>query len=145
VSWTPPADEKAIVRSFLTFLEDRRALYAPYHVEIEYEVERSVQEIRRVCTESLSALPEASRAIGPIRMIRSACRRFLDAPRADSRNLHMRDFEGFRDRASFFTGLGELRAAIGLQIAFLAVQYEIELEAELASILPALDEDSDKE
>ena len=47
----------------------------------------------------------------------------------------------FGDRAGFFTALGELRAGVGAQIAILAVLYKIELEKELASILPAEDKD----
>jgi hypothetical protein len=40
------------------------------------------------------------------------------------------------DRADFFMKLGELRAIVGARLATLAVFYEIELEADLASILP---------
>jgi hypothetical protein len=88
-------------------------------------------------------LTDQSRAAGPVRAIRAACRRFLNEPRADFRNLYQRDFGEFRDQAGFFTALGELRATVGAQIAILAVLYKIELEAELATILPA--EDADEE
>jgi hypothetical protein len=141
VQWTPPSAERDAVRAFLSFLEDRRVLYTPYHLEVGGDVERSVHEIRRRCTEGLAALPDQSRATGPVRAIRAACRRFHDEPRADFRNLYQRDFGEFRDQAGFFTALGELRATIGAQIAILAVLYEVELEAELATILPAEDKD----
>jgi hypothetical protein len=141
VQWTPPSAERDTVRTFLTFLEDRRVLFTPYELEVEGQVERSVHDIRRRCTESLATLPEQSRANPPMRAIRAACRRFLDEPHGDFRNLYMRDFGDFRDRAGFFTALGELRAIVGVQIAILAVQYKIELAAELATIVPAEDDE----
>ncbi len=48
-------------------------------------------------------------------------------------------FGRFADEAGFFVALGELRASIGMQIANLASYYEIELEPDLAAILPAED------
>jgi hypothetical protein len=39
----------------------------------------------------------------------------------------------------FFVALGELRATFGVQIAALAVAYGIDVEDELASILPVED------
>lgn len=140
LSWTSPAAERDTVRGFLTFLEDRRALYQPNNLEVESDVHHSVQAIRQACTDGLTTLDEKSHAVGPIRAIRAACRRFLDEPQADFRNL-MGGLGRFGDRAGFFTALGELRAAVGAQIAILAVVYKIELEAELASILPAEDRD----
>jgi len=103
-------------------------------------VHHSVQAMRQQCTQSLAALDERSPAAGPIRAIRASCRRYLDEPRAESRNLsgHLGRFDG---HAGFFTALGELRAAVGAQLAILAVLYKVEIEAELASIMPAEDKD----
>jgi hypothetical protein len=143
LQWTPPKSERESVRALLTFLEDRRVLYTPENLEVVSEVERSVQEIRRRCTEILTELPEQSPAALAIRMIRAACRSFLDGPRADFRNLYPRDLGDMRDRAGFFTALGELRASVGVQLAILAGRYEIELEAALASIVPFDDWDED--
>jgi hypothetical protein len=118
LSWTAPAAERDTVRGFLTFLEDRRALYQPHHLEVESDVHHSVQAIRQCCTESLKALDEKSHAVGPIRAIRAACRRFLDEPQADFRNL-AGGLGRFGDRAGFFTALGELRATVGRRSRFL--------------------------
>lgn len=136
LQWNPSKSERETVRAFLTFLEDRRVLYTPWHLEVEGEVERSVLAIRKQCNESLAELGEGSPAVWPIRMIRSACRAFLDEPRADFRNLYVRDYGDFRAQAGFFTALGELRALVGIQVAALAVRYEIEIEDQLASIVP---------
>jgi hypothetical protein len=139
LQWSPPDNERKTVRELLTFLEDRRVLYTPGNLEVAGEVEQSVLAIRQHCTQSLAELPEQSRAVSCVRMIRAACRTFLDQPRADFRNLYPRDFGLDRYGAGFFTALGELRARVGVQIAILAVRYEIELEAELASIVPLED------
>jgi hypothetical protein len=143
VSWNPPPAERDTVRSFLTFLEDRRVLFHPYTLEVESDAARSVQAIRQSCTGALAALDDQSQAIGAIRAIRAACRRFSDEPRADFRNL-CGSLRHFDDRAGFFTALGDWRAAVGAQLAILAVLYQIELEAELASIIPAEDQEGNR-
>ena len=139
LQWTPAEDERKTIRTFLTFLEDRRVLYRPQHLELAGEVERSVLAIRQQCTETLSALPEQSPAVFSVRMIRAACRTFLDQPRADFRNLYPRDFDVDRTGAGFFMALGELRARVGVQIAILSVRYQVEIEIELAAIVPLED------
>ena len=123
VQWTPPSAERDAVRAFLTFLEDRRALYVPYEFETISYVVPSVQEIRRHCTETLGTLPEQSRAIASIRTIRAACRQFLHEPRLDMSNPDLKLPVSLRryDMAVFFTALGELRAIVGLQIGILAL------------------------
>jgi len=46
ISWTPPVDERDKAKRLLTFLEDRRALYHPYNMEIGDYVVESILEIR---------------------------------------------------------------------------------------------------
>lgn len=142
VSWKPQAADRDTVRGFLTFLEDRRVLFNPFHLEVEYQVRQSIQQIREQCTNAIGTLPDNSHAIAPLRGIRAACRRFLDEPLTHKRHFHQRDFYG-PEGPEFFTALGEFRAIVGAHVAGLAVLYKIELEAELASIVPA--EDTDKQ
>jgi hypothetical protein len=133
-SWDISNVDRDAVRGFLTFLEDRRVLYVAQQLEVQDHVERSVLDIRKRCTDTLTAISERAPARKHIQAIRAACRRFLDEPHPEFRNLapHGR----FVDEAGFFTALGELRARVGAQIAALALYYDIELEPELASILP---------
>jgi hypothetical protein len=144
VQWTPPADEREILRGLLTALEDRRVLFVPHHLEVVSQVTSSVLQMRETLTKTLQTLPETSRAAGSIRAMRAACRRFLEEPMPDFRNLmrwhggrHADDEEG---SPSFFVALGELRATFGTHIAVLAYQYGLDVEPELASILPSSDE-----
>lgn len=143
VQWTPPADEREIIRGLLTALEDRRVLFVPHHLEVVSHVTSSVLQIRETLTKTLQALPETSRAAGSVRAMRAACRRFLEEPAPDFQNLmrwrgarHLGDEEG---SPSFFVALGELRAMFGLHICALAYQYGVDIEPELASILPSTD------
>jgi hypothetical protein len=145
VSWNPPVAERDAVRGLLTFLEDRRVLFNPTQLEVEWQVTDSIQQVREQCSKAIVALPDSSPAILPIRGIRAACRRFLDEPRSHFPHvgfIRHRDREG--DHPGFFTALGEFRATVGAHVSTLAISYRIELEPELASILPPEDADEPK-
>src|SRR4051812_47731175 len=113
VSWQPPEPERAIIRSLLIFLEDRRALYNPFAFEMEHEVANSVLEIRKTLTDTLQHLQEPSSANSNISAMRSACREYLD----DSRN---EAGMGWRN-SGFLINLGRLRTIFGYHIGQLAV------------------------
>ncbi|TIM69819.1 MAG: hypothetical protein E5Y52_04485 [Mesorhizobium sp.] len=140
-SWDISNAERDEVRKLLAFLEDRRVLYVPQNLEVPGEVERSVQEIRKRCTDALGIVSARSPCLTAIRSIRAACRRFLEEPHSNFRNFEPRDYGRFENQLGFFTALGELRTRVGIQIAELASSYEIEIEPELATILPPDDTD----
>lgn len=141
LQWQPPVDERKIVSAFLTFLEDRRALFNPYHLEIEHQVTESLLKIREESTATLQQLPEESKAVGPIKAIRAACRRFLNEPHTSFPNLSRRLSRRYQDmdECGFFVSLGELRATVGVHVATLAITYDLSIDEELATILPAED------
>ena len=133
VSWNPPKTDRDIVRKLITFLEDRRALYNPYDIEMPVYVARSILEIRKELTAILQSIGDNPEISPHLRAIRAACRKYLDGVGGHSRQrYHFRDFE-------IFAVLGELRAVFGIHIAQLAVKYGIDVEDELASILPIED------
>ena len=141
IQWSDPGPSDAeIIRRFFLFLEDRRVLYNPYHLEVASQVEHSIHEIRAECTRTLQALPPKAFAANPIQAIRAACRKFHD-----DQNEAFRFFDGrwahFEGGPGFFTALGSLRATVGQQAAFLAAYYNIDIEGDLATVLPALEED----
>ena len=148
IQWTPTESEREIVRKLLAFLEDRRVLYVDYRLEVEHEVTDSVKQIRDELTKGLQDLPAESKSAGPIRAMRAACRKFLTEPHPNFRNLmrhgygprHHMDMDG---DPGFFVALGELRATFGIQIAALAFTHDIDVERELASILPAEERDDE--
>lgn len=136
LQWADPGPSDAkIIREFLVFLEDRRVLYNPHNLEVASQVEHSIHQIREQCTKTLQKLPSEAFAVTPIRAIRAAGRRFHD-----DRNEAFRFFDGdihFREGTpGFFTALGAFRATVGQQVALLAAHYDIDIEGDLASVLP---------
>jgi hypothetical protein len=138
IGWKATPVDRNAVRAFLAFLEDRRVLFNPFHLEVEYQVKQSIFDIRTECTQAIGRLSDNSPAIAPIKGIRAACRRFLDEPLVTGRHFHQRDFR-WPESPEFFTALGDFRATVGALVANLAVLYKLNLAQELASIIPAED------
>ncbi len=155
MSWEPPTVDVDVAHRVIVFLEDRRVLYEPAEVEVADHCIESVLEIRRFLTGVLGDGGIAEDLGGHLRAMRAACRHFLTASRAidpgDDPDLWTpwrRDRD--RDRFGYRSGLedwnlnqalGELRGVCGIHIAQIAVKYGIDLEEQLASILPT-DDDS---
>ncbi len=135
VSWTPPETDRDVVRKLITFLEDRRALYNPYNIETPMFVDQSLLEIRKELTSILQRIGDNPDISLNLRAMRAACRKYLnEVGDKDRPSFHYREFETF-------AALGELRAVFGIHIAQPAVKYGIDVEEELASILPVEDAD----
>jgi len=127
VSWNPSESERKIVRDTFVFLEDRRALYNDFAHELDREVTQSVLAIRTELTVALKRLPEDSEAMPCLKSMRAACREYMDSARPE---CHGGPF-------SFMAELGKLRAMIGVQVAYLAVKYGIDIDGELIRVIPA--------
>lgn len=130
VQWTPKETERDIARKLLIFLEDRRALYNLFHWEITDQVNRSIIEIRTYLTSLLQDLDDKSNLTPNIRILRAACRKYLDE---NGQHRHFGHSET--------TSLGELRGVFGLQIAEISVKYGLDVEGDLSTILPVEDQD----
>jgi len=136
VSWNPPEDKRNIVRRLVAFLEDRRVLYNEYCMEYGPWVEQSVIEIRRELTDILSGCPEDLQLTGPLRAMRAACRKFLD----DAGHPEMRKVVIYPRDAGIWYSLGEMRGIFGLHLAQLCTAYGVDVEPELETIFPRIDE-----
>lgn len=132
ISWDPPEDERELVRSLIIFLEDRRALYYPDYCEHFPWVTESILEIRKELTNTLQSAPENSNMVGPLQAMRAACRKYMD----ESGARPGRTYDYMRE-INLTMALGELRAAIGIQLARLCAAYGIDISEELSRILPA--------
>jgi hypothetical protein len=99
---------------------------------------QSALEIRRFLTTELGDLKDGSELAAPMKSMRAACRKFLNDMHYE---FEMRTRPRFGNHYDFFMALGELRSSFGLSVASLAVQYGIDVEDELATILPAEDVD----
>ena len=133
VNWEKVPGDHDVARRVITFLEDRRLLFGERHSEDELHCVHSAIEIRRFLTEELSNAKPGKSLAESLRAMRTAMRAFVDAAGPDACNFryhhgHMTD--------SFSLALGELRSRVGLHLALIADQYGIEIEPDLALILP---------
>ena len=138
VSWTPSPPDVSVARRIIRFLEDRRVLYNDYAWEVPDQCTQSALEIRKFLTTELGNLKEGSELVSPMKSMRAACRKFLDQMHYE---FGMRTRPHLGNHYDFYTALGELRSSFGVNIASLAVQYGIDVEDELGTMLPAEDVD----
>lgn len=139
VSWTPPANERKIVRDIITYLEDKRSLYYDYYREYSPWVFDSIIAGRRELTKALQKAPENAEMVQPLQAMRAACRKFLDAtgtPNDQHRHFMMREME-------VWVALGELCGVFGLHLARLCISYGVDVPEALAEICPVSDNDID--
>lgn len=132
LSWTPPVDERDVSKQLLVFLEDRRALFMPYDMEVGPYVVDSILEVRQRLTEDLEQISRSSVLGESIAAMRASCRKFLTETQDDPKRIHHWGMEGH-----IWQALGELRAICGLHIARIACAYNLEIEEQLEPILPA--------
>jgi hypothetical protein len=133
LNWEKVPGDKDIARRVITFLEDRRLLFGERHFEDELHCVRSAIEIRRFLSDELTRARPGRSLEQSLRAIRTAMRAFVDSAGPDAVNFryhngHMTD--------PFSLALGELRSLVGLHLAVITDQYDIEIEDDLAQILP---------
>ena len=139
VSWNPPAAEVTVARRVIAFLEDRRVLFADESIEVLDHCVRSVIEVRHYLTSEIQQLTEGE-LCSSLRAMRAACRKFLEA--VDDRDgivLRYGGHPGHWASWRFGGALGELRGVFGVHIARIATQNGLDIEDDLARILPASD------
>jgi hypothetical protein len=137
VSWQPPETERMIAKSVVTFLEDRRVLYNPTELELPHHCISSVGEIRHFLTEKLAELDQNSELTKNVRMMRSACRKFLDAAQRLERDRGLSFSHTSYSAWVFYGSLGEMRGTFGMCLAQIVLAYGLDIEKDLATILPA--------
>jgi hypothetical protein len=135
VQWTPPSDERKILRDLVTDFENRRVLilakqdlsaYAPHAIG-------SIEDIRGDVQAALKRLPEDSYARQPLRRIRAECQNYRTVEENAQRGAPPQG-------TAVWQALGQFRATFGYQLAVLCALYGIELEREFDAILPPPDE-----
>lgn len=137
LTWTRTAGDEGIARAVVTFLEDRRLLFADRHVEGEYYCVRSALEIRAFLTEQIARAKPGKSLEASLRAMRAACRRFVEAAGPDG--VHFRHHDHPYETDPFSLALGDLRSLIGVQLAAIAQVYDFTVEPDLARILPPID------
>ncbi len=140
-SWTPGQAKVTAARRVLVCLEDRRVLFTPMGAESPGHCVHSVLDIRHFLTSELGQLGDKDDDLAPhLRAMRASCRKFLSsAGELDRGTGGFREaFYGCNEWASN-QSLGELRGAFGVHIAILSAKFGIDIEDDLAAILPEAD------
>ncbi len=143
-SWeTVPDAEKEALTRLVTFLEDRRVLYSPTEVEVPRHCVESVLQIRQFLIAGAGQLPRDNEVAIAMRNMAGACRRFLDLATHGDGHMPMgpRMDWGFESWA-FNQALGELRGQVGMYLQALLASHHVQIDGELATILPPPPEDS---
>jgi hypothetical protein len=98
---------------------------------------QSAIAIRGILNRQIAEAKPGKSLEASLRSIRAACRRFVEVAGPYGQNFQ--GSYGGVDR--FALALGDLRTQVGLHVALIAYHYDIEIEDELASILPAAESD----
>ena len=147
VSWQPGELEISAARRVIASLEDRRVLYEPGRMEVPEHCVKSVLEIRQFLSTELGKLDGKSELAASLSAMRAACHKFLNSVGKDGREgiLHANE-HGHYSSWTFYGALGELRGTFGVHIAKTAAQFHLDIEEDLARILPAnADVDTDND
>lgn len=140
IQWQKTAGDEQVARAVVTFLEDRRLLFGDRHLEDERHCLQSALQIRAFLTDQITNAEPGHELEGCLKGMRAACRKFVEAAGPEARNFGYSRHGLEAD--PFSLAIGDLRTAIGYQLAFILSQYRLGIEPELASIIPAADEDS---
>jgi hypothetical protein len=132
VQWKPPSIDSSVAREIVVFLEDRRVLYGSVEHEGADYCRQSVEEIRTMLTSKIPLLTSNKDIQRLLRSLRSQCRKFCDE--VGSRSFP--NLEGPVQKSILKRELQELRKICGKVVGSLAVSYGIDVEDELASIIP---------
>lgn len=141
-SWKPPELDVDVASELITFLEDRRMLTVPYAWENAHYVIESVMQTREELTRTLTRVGRDSPLSESARAMRAACRKFLTQavpPHDTSREGYARAGIHITNpiaRGNLTADLGELRGVFGIHIARICAAYGIDVEEDLAKILP---------
>lgn len=142
VSWNPPEPERNIAKRVITYLEDKRVLYSPYELEVPEHCASSILDLRRFLTNEIGGIKKDVEIEKDLRALRAACRKFLDKTQKNGNKLRYPMHRLDNVTAwTFISGLGELRGVFGIHIAKIAVSYGVDVEEELASIIPEGDKE----
>ncbi len=139
ITWDPGVAKVTAARRVLVNMEDRHALFVPYEVEMPEHCVESIIDIRRFLTSELGQLDDKDGDIAPhLRAMRASARTFLNsaAKLVERGGGFRRPFSGWQERG-FNQALGELRGIFGIHVTQLSVKFGIDIEDELATILPA--------
>ncbi len=136
ISWNPEESERDIARRIIIYLEEKRVLYSPYELETIYSVIHSVIDIRNMLTNEIPKMKKNGQLEEYARAMRSACNKFLSRCKDDDDFRAHASIQGNICNWIFLSAIGELRGVFGIMIGQIVKAYGVEIEEQLAEIIP---------
>ena len=135
IQWDPPPDQRRIARQVLDRMTDRRVLYAPYYRENERACQSSALDLRQDLGAIIDSAPEGTPVYKCAKDIQKACRIFMSG--TDQLDFTARDpATAVATRSIFEQSLTHFRKSVGDAMKNLVAAYGLDVEDELAAILP---------
>ena len=136
INWSPPESHRKIALRVISRLEDRRVLYKRTEYEYPVKCEKSVEDIRRMLTNEIEALEHDTKIASILKAMRAACRQFLDTLQDNQLNVELSAYPYPAKHWEFIDALKCLRDDFGYYVAYLSAIYRIDVESDLAQIMP---------
>lgn len=137
ISWNPSELDIKYAKNIIIFLEARRVLYVPSEMEVPQHCITSVIEIKNFLTEQLMNIKQDTELYKYASAMRLACNKFLN--KCDCKSKNIINYGGnWGHWASWYfaSALGEMRGVFGIMIMQIATSYGLDVEEDLASIMP---------
>jgi hypothetical protein len=135
IQWNPPTDQRRLAKQVLDELNNRRVLYAPFYQENEQACINSALDLRENLKSIIDAAPDRSPVYKCAKEIQKACRTFMS--KTEQLDFSVRDrATSVATRAMFEQSLTKFRRSVGETTKNLIAAYELDVEDELAAIIP---------
>jgi len=128
----PDEADRVKVLEMIRFFEDKRVLYHPFRLEAPPWITDAVIVVRNKITEMLECFDTKSPTTIILLTMRGACRKYLETTSGFDRKTYMRDI---------IIPIIQLRTVFGLCIGKLAILYLIDVDNDLAKLIPVAEDD----
>lgn len=132
LQWTPPPIESDEAKNVISYLENKRVLYNSASMEDANHCVLSVIEIRNELTNRIQILSSTSHLAKSLKSMRQACATFCD-------NIGHPEYKTYEipvQKSILDRELVRLRNKCGLSLAKISIGYGVDVDDNLASIMP---------
>lgn len=143
ISWNPVESEIIIATRIIRYLENKRVLFNPSEMESPTYCVKSSIQIREYLTSEMQCMDANSKLFEYVKAMRIAARKFTDRMEYKKDKNFLYNAQHWDHWASwtFASALGEMRGTFGNMIAQIAAAYGLDVEDDLAAIIPDSEHD----
>ena len=132
IQWEPVTAEVTVARNLIRVLEDKRVLYRPEEMEGATYCLHSVERLRQELTLSLQQVTSGTQIAKQLERMPRSSREFCDVVGSPKFGTSAHPVQ----RSILRRELAKLRSAFGSAVGALSLAYGLDVEDELASIIP---------